>query len=213
MYCERMSLNGIARVLKINRKTVVKYFLKMAKEARIQNLKNLEDKKIITTYVQFDAFETFEETKERPLGVFLSVRAKTGEIISAKVYKTDIRALSIAKSKIEEWNKQTNKDEALIEFLQETEKSFNRVYTTLGCDGLPSQIKIAKEICGDNVKVVTLGENKRIDLAIKKIRNDLSRLSRKTLCTTKKAERLQKHLDLYIHYHNKNRITQEKLAA
>ena len=206
MYCERMSLRGIARVLKVDRKTVNKYFLRGAYKARSANLKNLEEKGIVTTYVQFDALETFEHTKKRPLGVYLSARAKTGELIAAKVHKTDIRALAMSQNKIREWNAQTDKETALVDFLLETQKAFNRVYTTLGCDGYRAQIKTAKEVCGNNVEVVTLGENKKIDLSIRKLRNDISRLSRKSLCSTKKAERLQNHLDLYIHYHNRQRV-------
>ena len=207
LYCERMSLRGIARVLKINRKTVNRYFLRSAYRARLENLKNLDNRGIVSTYIQFDALETFEHAKRKPLGVWLSIRAKTGEIVASKVHKTDIRALSLSKKEIIEWNSQTNKESSLVEFLLETKKSFNRAYTTLGCDGHHHTQKIAKDICGDMAQIVTLEDNKRIDLAIRKLRNDVSRLSRKSLCSTKKAERLQNHLDLYINYHNRERIS------
>jgi hypothetical protein len=39
------------------------------------------------------------------------------------------------------------------------------------------------------------------------LRHDLSRLSRKTWVTTKKAERLQMHLDLYIAWQNKYKMS------
>jgi len=207
LYCERMSLRGIGRVLKINRKTVEKYFLKMAKKAQIENLKNLDNRGIVTSYIQFDSLETFEHTKRRPLGIHISIRAKTGELISAKVHKTDIRALSVSQEKIKEWNSQTNQMQSLSEMLLETKKVFNRINTTIACDGYRPQINLTKEICDESfVNVSILPENKKIDLTFRKLRNDISRLSRKSLCSTKKAERLQNHLDLYINYNNQNRI-------
>ena len=120
MYCEEMSLKGIARVLNIHYKAVVRYFLRA------------------------------------------SYKAQTA----------------------------------------------NKAYTTIACDAQKQQIRLSKEICYEkHIDIQVLkGENKKIDLSILKLRNDLSRLNRKTICTTKKAERLQNHLDLYIDYHNKNRI-------
>ena len=209
LYCERMSLRGIARVLKISRSTVNTYFLRAAKRARTENLRALDKRKIVSTYVQFDALETFEHSKQKPLGVWLSVRAKTGQLISAKVFKTDIRALSVSKAVMEAWNRQSDKENALVECLLETRKAHNRVHTTVGCDGERGALKTARKVhMAPNVNVVELGQNKKIDLSIRKLRNDISRLSRKSLSSTKKAERLQNHLDLYINYHNRERISE-----
>ena len=44
MYCERMNLREIARVLDINYKTVYRYFLKAAYKAQTANLKALDNK-------------------------------------------------------------------------------------------------------------------------------------------------------------------------
>lgn len=46
-----------------------------------------------------------------------------------------------------------------------------------------------------------------------KIRNDLSRMARKTWVTTKKAEMLQAHLDLYIAWNNGYKIFHSKSGA
>ena len=207
LYCERMSLRGISRTLGIDRKTVNAYFIRESHKSRVANLKGLESRGIVSTFIQFDDIETFEHSKQKPLGIYLSVRAKTGEIISAKVHTTHIRALAVSKEKINKWNRNVDKGAALADCLLETKKAFNRVHTTLGCDGEKINISTANEICDESfINIVTLGENKKIDLAIRKMRNDISRLSRKSLCSTKKAERLQNHLDLYIDYHNKNRV-------
>jgi hypothetical protein len=49
--------------------------------------------------------------------------------------------------------------------------------------------------------------------ATAKIRNDLSRMARKTWVTTKKAEMLQAHLDLYIAWNNGYKIFHSKSGA
>jgi len=41
LYCERMSLNGIARVLKVDRKTVVRHFRENAELAKQSNKKRI----------------------------------------------------------------------------------------------------------------------------------------------------------------------------
>ena len=153
MYCERMSLAGIERVLKIGKPTVVKYFLKAAHNARVENLKALENRDFVTTYIQFDELETFEHTKRKPLGIMLFIRAKTGEIISAKVSKSHIRGLSVGQDVIQDWNSQVDKSKVIVESLIEAKKIVNRVHTTIACDGLPSQVKIAKESCPSGLKV------------------------------------------------------------
>ena len=208
MYCERMSIRGIARVLGISINTVTKYFLKAACKAQIENLKALENRDFVTTYIQFDELETFEHTKKRPLSIMLFIRAKTGQIISAKVSKSHIRALAVSPTVVKDWNAQVDKTKVIQESLVEAKKVSNRVHTTIACDGLPHQVKIAKDFCDEgHISIQVLeSENKKIDLSILKLRQDISRLGRKTLSTTKKAERLQHHLDLYINYHNSKRV-------
>jgi len=208
MYCEGMSLRAIARTLSINYKTVVKYFLENANVSRENNLKRLAKGGIVTTYVQFDELETFEHTKKRPLGVQVSVRAKNGQIISTKVCYIPVKALSVSKSYIEEWNKNINRGIAITDMLLETKKSLNKNFSTVVCDNAKQPVAIAKKIFNKvNIQVYNSHEkNKRIDLAFLRMRQDISRLRRKTLATTKRKERLQKHLDLYTDYHTEKRI-------
>lgn len=208
MYCERMSLRGIARALGVNIKTVVRYFIKASKEAEIRNLKRLENREIITSYIQFDELETFEHTKKRPLGVLLFIRAKTGEILSAKVSRSPIRALSMSKKEIVKYNSKVNKKVPMYDGFIMAKKAANKAHTTVACDGYRPQVDMAKKICSEDFIDVNVlsSENKKIDLAILKLRQDVSRLGRKSLCTTKKMVNLQRHLDLYIDYNNHNRV-------
>ena len=98
MYCERMSLRGIARTLNISYPTVVKYFRENAEQARKANKARIKQKGLVTSYAQFDQLETYEHTKRRPVGVQLSIRHKTGEIISAKVGYIPVQSLNHIKA-------------------------------------------------------------------------------------------------------------------
>ena len=100
LYCEGTTLRGISRILKISYNTVVEKWRFMASKARIKHLTTLEFGEIVTKYIQFDQMETFEHTKEKPLGIALSIRPKTGQILSAKVCRIPIRALDHSKVKI-----------------------------------------------------------------------------------------------------------------
>ena len=64
IYCERMSLRGIARTLKISYSTVVKYFRENAELSREANKKRLDNKKLMTSYVQFDQLESYDRNQQ-----------------------------------------------------------------------------------------------------------------------------------------------------
>ena len=74
----------------------------MAKKAKKIHESTLLTGQIITKYIQFDQIETFEHTRRRPLGIALSIKPKTGQILSAKVCRISIRALTLSKDKITE---------------------------------------------------------------------------------------------------------------
>lgn len=204
MYCERMSLRGIARTLNISYPTVVKYFRENAKLAKKATKKRLNEKGLITSYVQFDQLETYEHTKRKPVGIQLSIRHKTGEIISAKAGYIPIRALTVSKPYSTEWNKRANQSNHTYRMLQETKKALNPKGSTITCDGYRPQIKLLKNICKQPFITIqpSSKEHKKIDRVFRRMRQDMSRLGRKTLSTTKRLEHLQNHLDLYTDYHN-----------
>ena len=208
LYCEGMSLRAICRALKIHRKTVTKYFIENSDKAWLNNMRRLREGGIITTYVQFDELETFEHTKKRPLGVQVSIRAKTGEIIHTKVCKIPVKALSVSKDYIVKWNKNIDRRQAIADLLWNTKHALKKDFASIACDGARLPAKIAESVFFDkqfNV-IATKTRNKRIDLTFLKMRQDISRLRRRTLATTKKRDNLQKHLDLYTDYHNTKRI-------
>ncbi|MCY4129533.1 MAG: hypothetical protein OXG15_09895 [Gammaproteobacteria bacterium] len=208
LYCEGMSLRAISRYLKINFKTVVRYFLENADEAWLNNQRRLSQGGIKTTYVQFDELETFEHTKKKPLGVQVSIRAKTGEIIETRVCKIPVKALAVSQSYIRDWNSNIDRSHKLFEMLWNTKRALNKTHATIACDKARSAVKVAEDVFFENNFQVYASKerNKRIDLTFLKMRQDISRLRRRTLAITKRRDNLQKHLDLYTDYHNTKRI-------
>ena len=93
--------------------------------------------------------------------------------------------------------------------LLETKKILNETHATVSCDSYRPQVKKTKEVLSDKHIVIapSQAENKKSDSVFSRMRLDISRLGRKSLCTTKKMERLQNHLDLYIVYSNKRRVS------
>ena len=204
LYCERMSLNGIARVLGVNIKTVVRYFRENSKLSKQANKKRIVKGELLTSYVQFDQLETYEHTKRKPVGIQVSIRHKTGEIISAKAGYIPIRALAVSKTYSEEWNKKAVNSTHTLKMLLETKKVLNRNSATITCDQDKGQVGVLKELYKD--PFITLApssrEHKKIDRVFRRMRQDISRLGRRTLSTTKDIKQLQNHLDLYIKYNN-----------
>ena len=208
LYCEKMSLSGIARALNIHRNTVVKYFRENAELARKANKKRLGND-LLTSYVQFDQLETYEHTKRKPVGIQISIRPKTNEVISAKAGYIPLRALSVSKAYSSYWNLKANKSLHAQNMILETKKALKKSGATLSCDRERGALKIAKDFClEDHIKITpTEKRNKKIDMVFRRIRNDISRLNRRTICTTKEVSQLQNHLDLWIDYHNVKRAS------
>ena len=203
-YCERMSLRGIARTLKIDIKMVVKYFRENAEVAKQANKKRIKTKDLMTFYVEFDQMETFEHTKRKPVGIQVSIRHKTGEIVSAKAGYIPIRALAVSKEYSTEWNRKARNSTHILRMLNETKEALNRKGSLVTCDREKKQGKIAQEIYTDPFITIQPNskEHKRIDRVFRRMRQDLSCLGRRTLSTTKDIKQLQKHLDLYVDYNN-----------
>lgn len=114
----------------------------------------------------------------------------------------------VSKSYTNYWNSKVNRETAITDMLLETRKTLNDKFSIVACDNAKQPVAIAKKVFNkENIQVYNShSKNKRIDLTFLKMRQDISRLRRKTLATTKKRENLQKHLDLYTDYHNTKRV-------
>lgn len=206
LYCEGNTLRGIARILQVGYHTVVRKWRFMAGKVRVKHLTTLEFGEIVTKYIQFDEMETFEHTRKKPLGIEVSIRPKNGQILSAKVCRIPIKALTIAKSEAVKYNKKTDRKEAFYKMIAETKQCLDEGYSVLSCDGNRESIRMAKIMCPKSLIETHVNDYAgmwRLNHTFAKLRHHLSRLKRKTWATTKAKEFLQMHLDLFIAYQNK----------
>lgn len=205
LYCEGNTLKGAARILGITYKTVVRKFKFMAFKAREMHLKNIDNGNIITTYVQFDEMETFEIKKIRPLGIELAIRPKTCEILSIKVCRIPLTSHSVSPRVKTEYKKISNRETSMTDMLIEVSKCLDEDESTLACDGAKINISVVKKVCDNSEIKIHPGDYDKLwklNHVCAKLRHHVSRLTRRTWATTKKMERLQMHLDLFIAYQN-----------
>ena len=188
-----------------SRETVVRKFRFMANLAREAHLKNLQEGEIKTTYIQFDEMETFEKSKENPLGIELAIRPKTYQIVSARVCRIPIKGASVGQDKIDLARKRANRPVAQSAMCLEIERVLKDSATLRGDGKIP---KVVKDFFGSH-EIISEWDFEakkqalwRINHICAKLRHHMSRLNRKTWATTKSIDRLQMHLDLFIAYQN-----------
>jgi len=218
-YSSSTTQRRMARVLGTTRRTIVRKFRFMAALSRVEKEKWLALTDFRTSHVQFDEMESFEHTRLKPLSIALAVCAKTGRVLDAQVAsmpsKGKLAAVARAKygprpdtrGAAREKVLQTVSRVALPELLVVTDS--HRAYPALVEKYLPhAHLRQVKSRVGK--KRFTPGKRANRDDALftlnhtsAKIRHDLSRMARRVWVTTKKAERLQAHLDLYISFHNR----------
>lgn len=208
LYVSGMNQRRIARVLGIDRKTVTRKFLFMARRARTIHEEKIKSGKLKTSFVQFDEMETFEHTRLKPLSIAIAVRPKTGEIIDLQVasMKCHGKLSSVARRL---YGHREDTREAAREDVLKAVSNCSKEKITIASDGL----KTYKNEVSLWVPNATLVQKKRnpnetydrlfsLNLLCAKLRNDLSRMGRKTWVTTKAQWALQAHLDLYIAWNN-----------
>ena len=219
-YSSNVSLNRLAINLECNRKTVVRKFLFLAyKSRRIHEQKLKEGTFPVTKYLQFDEMETYEHTRKKPLSIALAVRMyfdkdgtiRAGEIIDAIVATMNCKGWLAAKSRELYGEREDTRDEARNEVMESVKKACQGKRVIIGTDGKTDYPPVIKKVLPDSdIRVFTRKQvaNTEYDPLFvlnhtcALIRHDLSRMARKSWVNTKKADRLQAHLDLYIAYKN-----------
>lgn len=217
-YASGATQRRIALNLGINRKTVVRKFLYLARQSRRLHEQRLSDGLMKVKNIQFDEMETYEHTIFKPLSIAIAVDAESGEIIDACA--AEISRISIAKSK---WvwkylprpdNREIAQEDVFLS-IQKTKVPG----TTITTDSFSSYPSLVAKYLPDCNHTMVLGSKRnivkkegvrrnqndnlwRVNHTIAKLRHDLVRLGRKTWATTKRMWALQAHLDLYIAYNN-----------
>lgn len=211
-YCSGMTLRRIARVLNLNPKTVTRKFHKLAQQAEKIHKKRVEKGKLKTSYVQFDELETFEHTRLKPLSVSIAVRVKTGEILDMSVATMACKGWNASLS-VQKYDTRNDTRKTSRETVFETVNKCSKENMTIVSDSHLAYPNIIQDkVPHAKLETVVSGQLNRkykqhdkmfmINHTCALLRNDISRLFRKSWTTTKKAECLQLHLYLYIAFKN-----------
>lgn len=218
LLCAGVSQREAARVLRLNRKTVVRKFLFLAKrleaEFRAENASKPPCRE-----VEFDDLETFEHTKCKPLSVTLFVEARSRRILDFEVSSMPAKG-PLAKKALKKYG--PRHDGRAFGRRQ----VFDRVSPLLAPGAVirsdsnphyPCDVKrffpqaIHQTVEGRRGAITGQGELKKVGFdpifslnhTCAMFRAHISRLIRKTWNTTKKADRLRAHLLIYAHHHNR----------
>ena len=206
-------------LLKINVKTVVRKFLFLAKNAESEHLEKLSQKSFDVSSVQFDEMLSFEHTRLKPLSIAMVVQKEGHRLIDIQVseshYQGRLSAIAFAKYGPRE-DKSHEARTKVLETLQSQVQGVCHIMT----DAKPHyKSEVARHVpCARLEQIKNRGGRLRrllqarrqnikdpmfeLNLVAAKIRHNLSRMARKVWVTTKRAERLQKHLMLFLAYHN-----------
>lgn len=212
-----MSLRRVSIDLQVNRKTVVRKFLFLAQWAKAL-IPTLNRQYAPSETIEFDELETFEHTKCKPLSVPMAVDSKSRRVLDFRVAEMPAKGpLShISRKKYgRRRDERRNKRKELYEEL----KDLITADALIKSDENPHYInEIAKEFPsathrrykGKRGCTTGQGELKKVRFdplftlnhTYAMFRANINRLIRKTWCTTKKKERLELHIALYVLRHN-----------
>lgn len=217
-----MSQREVARTLKLNRKTVVRKFLFLA-ELEAENLKRWNQAKSLATEVEFDDLETFEHSKCKPLSITLMVEYKTRRILGFEVSQMPAKGKLASLARKKYGPRKDKRAQGRVNLFKEM-KELVIPQALIRSDSNPHYASDVRKyfpkarhetVLGVRGAVTGQGELKKIHFdplfslnhTCAMLRANINRLFRKTWCTTKKPDRLAKHLCLYAMSHNRRLAT------
>lgn len=218
-----MSQNRIARVLHLNRKTVVRTMQIEALSSYYKDrVNNFSRQKAIK--VQFDDLETFEHTKCKPLSITLAVEEKTRRILGVEVSRMPAKGRLAQKSRELYGKRQDGRRLGRSRLfkkicpLVESQALFKSDSNPHYPKSVKKHFPLARHLTyeGKRGSLGGQGELKKVKFdplfslnhTCAMLRANINRLFRKTWCTTKRPDRLLAHLMIYAHYHNSCLIPQ-----
>jgi transposase-like protein len=212
-----MSQREVARVLRLNRKTVVRKLLYWAQIGK-ETLHQAQFKYPRCIEVEFDDLETFEHTKCKPLSVTLMVEYKSRRILDFQVSKMPAKGklAAIARKK---YGPRPDERPRGRKILFERLKPMLHPTAIIRSDSNPHYVQdvkcyfpscIHEQILGVRGAVTGQGELKKtkydplfsLNHSYAMLRANINRLIRKTWCTTKRPDRLAAHIYMYTLTHN-----------
>ena len=217
LLCSSVSQRRAAKILNLNRKTVVRKFLFLSRRARIRlDMTNLSFAP--STVIEFDDLETFEHTKCKPLSVTMAVESGTRRILGFEVAQMPAKGKLAQISRKKYGARFDHRPEArrrLFERLHFFVEEKSKIKSDQS-PHYPHDVRIhfpkAEHVTfkGKRGCIVGQGELKKIGFdplfslnhTYAKLRADINRLARRTWCTTKRPDRLADHIALFADFHN-----------
>jgi transposase-like protein len=214
LLCNGNSQRAVGRSLLISKDTVHKYFLHLT--AKATQFKATPTPIPVTT-LYFDELESIEHTKLKPLCIALAI-SQDYKIVAIEVGKLKAKGHLAKISRLKYGFRQ---DESFVtchkallsaatiiqgqplKVRTDKKPSYKGLLTSI----FPTSIHEAFDRKIDEEPFLKYNK-KRFDPLFPlnqrcaKLRSDIKRLTRRSWCTTKKVENLQRHLDLYMAYNN-----------
>jgi hypothetical protein len=210
LLCHGMTMRGIAKHLKISKTTVDRKFLWLSNHLPQALKLNLE----CCNVIQLDELETIEHTKCKPLSVLVCV-SQEGFPLAFKVARMPAKGLLAEFSRKRYGKRSDERDKVLERTLRELH--YPEVVKT---DGKPSYATLIKRQWPDAKHLVFTRAKKQklqdrlhetqtkrkfdplfsLNHLCASLRADIRRLTRRSWCTTKKPENLQRHLNIYLNF-------------
>lgn len=217
-----VSMREIARMLRLNKKTVVRKSNYLSAQA-FGELEKQNRSLPRAMEVEFDELETFEHTKCKPVSVPLMVEAKTRRILLIDVAQMPAKG-PLARISRKKYGYRADHRPTKIRALLERSRDLisenahirsdsNPVYPFLIKSTLPKALH--QQILGGRGAITGQGELKKLKFdpifslnhTCAMFRAHLARLIRRTWNTTKKIDRLHGHLVIYAVEHNRRLAT------
>ena len=198
--------------------TVARKLVRMSNFANIEQDRRLTLAQKSVEVAVFDEMETFEHTKCKPVAIAVAVEEKSRIILSAKVASMPAKGL-LAKISRRRYGKRADDRKASLSNALTAISRVAAPHLIVKSDECPRYPKLValhlpgaahKTFKGRRGCVVGQGELKAggwdplfaLNHTCAMIRDNLKCLSRRTWCTTKRIDRLQCRLDLYVCAHN-----------
>lgn len=213
------SMRRTAFILGINYKTVqrkVAYLSKKSKLRQEKLLKRMEKSKV--TAMQFDDLITIEHTKMKPLSVTIAVDKKRRYILAAEVSRIPSSGLLADKSRRKYGVRRSEHEKGLRRVFEKMKGAIDQNAVIESDEHLayPKYVRRYfssaeyKRYKGGRGCIAGQGELKKLvfdplftlNHTCAMLRGNINRLIRKSWCTTKRVDMLQKHIDIFISYYN-----------
>ena len=214
-----VSQRRAAKLLRLNRKTVVRKFIFLGILSQRYLFESNFNFPLCKT-IEFDDLETCEHTKLKPLSVTMAVEYKTRRILGFRVARMPAKGHLATLSKKKYGRRRDERSRMRAELFFEI-KHLIRPEVLIKSDESPHYPMDVKRFFpkaqhktfkGQKGAIAGQGELKKlrfdplfsINHTFAQLRADINRLFRRTWCITKKSERLSLHLAIYGVFRNGN---------